>query len=84
MATQQTAIKMHEQPASATQRKSAERGERAGSMRRRYSTRYALHGLAARPSTLFIESGLLPAGMSERLVDGFHLLPDEPGLGDQS
>jgi len=42
-----------------------------------------LHVLAALPNTLFMESGLLPAGMTERLVDGCYLLPEEPGLGDQ-
>ena len=42
-----------------------------------------LHVLAALPNTLFMESGLLPAGTSERLVHGCYLLPEEPGLGDK-
>jgi L-alanine-DL-glutamate epimerase-like enolase superfamily enzyme len=43
-----------------------------------------LHVLAALPNTLLMESGLLPAGTQERLVDGCYLLPEEPGLGGQS
>jgi len=43
-----------------------------------------LHVLAALPNTLFMESGLLREGAPARLVDGCYLLPEEPGLGDQS
>jgi L-alanine-DL-glutamate epimerase-like enolase superfamily enzyme len=43
-----------------------------------------LHVLAALPNTLFMESGLLREGTQARLVDGCYLLPEEPGLGDQS
>lgn len=43
-----------------------------------------LHVLAALPNTLFMESGLLHAGTSERLVDGCYRLPEEPGLGEHS
>jgi L-alanine-DL-glutamate epimerase-like enolase superfamily enzyme len=39
-----------------------------------------LHVLAALPNTLFMESGLLPEGAEQRLVDGCYLLPAEPGL----
>jgi L-alanine-DL-glutamate epimerase-like enolase superfamily enzyme len=39
-----------------------------------------LHVLAALPNTLFMESGLLPEGAEQRLVDGCYLLPEEPGL----
>ncbi len=40
-----------------------------------------LHLLAALPSTLFMESGLLPEGSPVRLVDGCYPLPEEPGFG---
>ena len=56
-----------------------------------FNVPYASHGggahlqvLAALPNTLFMESGLLREGARERLVDGCYLLPEEPGLGDQS
>ncbi len=39
-----------------------------------------LHVLAALPNTLFMESGLLPDGSQDRLVDGCYRLPEEPGL----
>jgi L-alanine-DL-glutamate epimerase-like enolase superfamily enzyme len=42
-----------------------------------------LHVLAALPNTLYMESGLLPAG-APPLVDGCYMLPEEPGLGGQS
>jgi len=42
-----------------------------------------LHVLAALPNTLYMESGLLPAG-AQPLVDGCYMLPEEPGLGGQS
>ena len=40
-----------------------------------------LHVLAALPNTLFMESGLLPAGAPTRLIDGCYPLPEEPGFG---
>lgn len=40
-----------------------------------------LHVLAALPNTLFMESGLLPADSSIRLVDGCYPLPETPGFG---
>jgi L-alanine-DL-glutamate epimerase-like enolase superfamily enzyme len=40
-----------------------------------------LHVLAALPNTYFMESGLLPADGSVRLVDGSYPLPLEPGFG---
>jgi L-alanine-DL-glutamate epimerase-like enolase superfamily enzyme len=40
-----------------------------------------LHLLAALPNTLFMESGLLPAGSQVQLVDGCYPLPEEPGFG---
>ena len=40
-----------------------------------------LHVLAALPNTLFMESGLLPAGAPVRLIDGCYPLPEEPGFG---
>jgi L-alanine-DL-glutamate epimerase-like enolase superfamily enzyme len=42
-----------------------------------------LHVLAALPNTLYMESGLLPAG-APPLVGGCYMLPEEPGLGGQS
>ena len=42
-----------------------------------------LHVLAALPNTLYMESGLLPAG-AQPLIDGCYMLPEEPGLGGQS
>lgn len=41
-----------------------------------------LHVLAALPNTLFMESGLLPANSSIKLIDGCYPLPEEPGFGD--
>jgi L-alanine-DL-glutamate epimerase-like enolase superfamily enzyme len=40
-----------------------------------------LHVLAALPNTLFMESGLLPAGGTVQLEDGCYRLPEEPGFG---
>jgi L-alanine-DL-glutamate epimerase-like enolase superfamily enzyme len=40
-----------------------------------------LHVLAALPNALFLESGLIPAGSSVRLVDGCYPLPEAPGFG---
>ena len=40
-----------------------------------------LHVLAALPNTLYMESGLLPAGSSVQLIDGCYPLPEEPGFG---
>ena len=40
-----------------------------------------LHVLAALPNTLFMESGLIPAGSSLQLLDGCYPLPEEPGFG---
>lgn len=39
-----------------------------------------IHVLAALPNTIYLESGLLPADGSVRLVDGAYPLPTEPGL----
>ena len=41
-----------------------------------------LHLLAALPNTLFMESGLLPAGAPTRLIDGCYPLPEAPGFGE--
>lgn len=58
-----------------------------GLMAKGFNIPYASHGggahlhlLAALPNTLFMESGLLPADGSLRLVDGGYTLPEEPGL----
>jgi L-alanine-DL-glutamate epimerase-like enolase superfamily enzyme len=40
-----------------------------------------LHVLAALPNTLLMESGLIPANSSLRLIDGCYPLPEEPGFG---
>ncbi|MEP7188372.1 MAG: mandelate racemase/muconate lactonizing enzyme family protein, partial [Roseiflexaceae bacterium] len=55
-----------------------------------FNVPYASHGggahlqvLAALPNTLFMESGLLPAG-APPLVNGCYRLSEEPGLGGQS
>ncbi|MEX1020465.1 MAG: mandelate racemase/muconate lactonizing enzyme family protein [Litorilinea sp.] len=42
-----------------------------------------LHVLAALPNTLFMESGLFPAGSTTRLIDGCYPLPQEPGFGQE-
>lgn len=42
-----------------------------------------LHVLAALPNTLFMESGLLPAGSSIQLVNGCYPLPEAPGFGGE-
>lgn len=59
-----------------------------GLMAKGYNIPYASHGggahlhvLAALPNTIFIESGLLPADGSLKLIDGCYPLPDAPGLG---
>ncbi len=41
-----------------------------------------LHILAALPNTLYMESGLLPAGSPVQLIDGCYPLPEAPGFGD--
>jgi hypothetical protein len=55
-----------------------------------YGVPYASHGggvhlhvLAALPNALFMESGVLAAGGSRRLVDGCFLLPDGPGFSPE-
>lgn len=40
-----------------------------------------IHVLAALPTTVFMESGLLPEGSSIRLAGGCYPLPEEPGAG---
>jgi L-alanine-DL-glutamate epimerase-like enolase superfamily enzyme len=58
-----------------------------GLMANGFGIPYASHGggphvhvLAALPNTIFIESGLMPADGSMRLVDGCYPLPETPGV----
>lgn len=60
-----------------------------GMMAEAFNVPYASHGggvhlhvLAALPNTLFMESGLIPADSSLRLIDGCYPLPEEPGFGE--
>jgi L-alanine-DL-glutamate epimerase-like enolase superfamily enzyme len=43
-----------------------------------------IHVLAALPNTIYVESGLLPAGGPVQLSDGCYPLPQEPGLSSWS